>query len=242
MQTDQVRRFYTDDSAAYDERCQKKGGKSTDLSQKRIVTSLTRDWVDHKVLEVGCGSGRFSVLLAKENPQMVLLDLSDAMLQSTLDKIGRTHKGLNASIYQIPLPSCSVEDVLSINVFNHIEDLPAALHEVNRVLAIGGEFVVNITNLYSWFLPAGLIVNQKKKSIGRDVFSKWLKPRKFVQLLEKQGFRVEESCGNVFVPISLDRPVLREALIFMDKLSTYSFLKYLAPAIFYKCRKTRDLA
>jgi ubiquinone/menaquinone biosynthesis C-methylase UbiE len=241
MQGDPIQKFYTDDSGSYNDRWQKKGGEYTNLSQINIVKDLTIEWKNRKVLEVGCGSGRFSVLLAKTNPEMILLDLSDAMLQTTLEKVGRSHRGLNASVYEIPLPSHSVEAVLSINVFNHIEDLPKALGEVNRVLTHNGEFVVNFTNLSSYFFAAGLLVNRKQKSIGRQVYSKWLKPRDFMRLLESSGFEIQEIVGNVFVPIYLDVPIIRDILMGLDKISTHSFLRFMAPAIFVKCKKSGDL-
>lgn len=241
MQGDQVQKFYTEDSQSYDERWLKKGGGYSNRSQIKIVTELTRDWKNRKVLEVGCGSGRFSVLLAGANPEMTFLDLSDAMLQMTLARVGGNHKGLNASVYDIPLLPRSMEAALSINVFNHVDDLAKALSEVNRVLVNGGEFIVNFNNLRSYFFFAGLMVNRKGKSIGRDVYSHWDKPRDFFALLEKHNFRVQEVAGNVFVPLSLDLPVIREFLIFLDKISRHSFLRLLSPSVFVKCVKTGDL-
>lgn len=237
MQNDQTQKFYTEDSSSYDERWVKKGGRVTNQAQLKLVGELTADWKNRKVLEIGCGSGRFSVPLAKANPAMILLDLSDAMLQSTLDKVGRSHKGLNASVYQIPLPDCSVEKVISVNVFNHVEDLPRALSEVNRVLVDGGEFVVNITNLYSYFWLAGMLVNRKQKSIGREVYSKWLEPGEFLRLLDNCHFIVQETVGNVFVPIYLDLPIIREVLFLLDRISRKGPLRWLAPVIFVKCKK-----
>jgi ubiquinone/menaquinone biosynthesis C-methylase UbiE len=241
MQNNQTEKFYTDDSVSYDERWVKKGGGVTNESQLRIVDMLTADWRDCKVLEVGCGSGRFSVPLAKVNPEMILLDLSDAMLQSTLNKVGRSHKGLNASVYQIPLPDSMVEKVISVNVFNHVEDLPKALAEVNRVLVDGGEFIVNITNLCSYFWLAGVLVNRKQKSIGRDVYSKWFAPKAFQKMLMGCHFEVLETVGNVFVPIYLDLPVIREMLFLLDRISRKGVLRWLAPTIFFKCRKAGNL-
>ena len=242
MQNDQTHKFYTEDSSSYDERWVKKGGRVTNQAQLKIVGELTADWKNRKVLEIGCGSGRFSVPLAKANPAMILLDLSDAMLQSTLNKVGRNHKGLNASVYQIPLPDCSVEKVISVNVFNHVEDLPRALEEVNRVLVDSGEFVVNITNLCSYFWFAGIMVNRKQKSIGREVYSKWLRPKDFLKLLASCQFEVLETAGNVFVPIYLDLPVIREVLFLLDKISRRRLLRWLAPTIFIKCKKSGKLS
>ena len=169
------------------------------------------------------------------------MDLSDAMLQVTLQKVGHTHKGLNASVYKIPLPSNSIDGAISINVFNHIEDLEKAIMEINRVIVMGGELVINFTNLFSYYFLAGFLVNRKKESIGRQVYSRWLMPKEFFILLTDNGFEITEYVGNVFVPLYLDVPVIRELLMFADKISTRSILRIFAPAIFVKCKKTRTV-
>lgn len=242
MKIEQIKEFYTDDSKIYDDRWVKKGGKYTNESQIDIVRSLTSGWEDRNLLEIGCGSGRFSVILAETNPEMVFMDLSDAMLEVTLQKVGHSFKGLNASVYKIPLPSKSIDGVFSINVFNHIEDLEKAFSEINRVLVDGGELVINFANLFSYFFLAGLLVNSRQESIGRQVYSRWEKPNTFMNLLESHGFEIVEQVGNVFVPIYLDIPVVREMLIVLDKITTRSFLRGIAPAIFVKCKKVRDVS
>lgn len=242
MKTEQIKDFYTDDSSVYDDRWVKKGGRYTNESQIEIVRSLTSGWENRNLLEIGCGSGRFSVILAKANPDMVFMDLSDAMLEVTLQKVGHSFKGVNASVYQIPLPSKSIDGLVSINVFNHIEDLEKAFSEINRVLVEDGELVINFANLYSYFFLAGTLVNFRQESIGRQVFSRWANPKIFLSLLENHGFEIVEQVGNVFVPIYLDIPVIREILIVLDKVTTRSFFRSIAPAMFVKCKKVRNVA
>ena len=237
MKIDQIREFYTSDSQIYDDRWIKKGGDYTNKSQIEIVKNFTSNWINKELLEIGCGSGRFSVLLAKTNPKMAFIDLSDAMLEVTLQKVGHTHTGLNASVYDIPLPSNSIDAVLSINVFNHIEDLEKALCEINRVLVDEGELVINFVNLFSYYFLAGLYVNHRRESIGRKVYSRWIKLKDIEKLLKDTGFEILEQVGNVFVPIHLDIPVIREIMIFLNKISSRSILRFIAPAIFLKCKK-----
>lgn len=240
MKIDQIEKFYSDDSKIYDDRWVKEGGNYTNRTQIEIVKRLTSTWKNQNLLEVGCGSSRFSVILAKNNPNMIFLDISDAMLEMTLQRVGNSHKGLNASVYKIPLPSKSIDAVLSINVFNHIEDINKAFSEINRVLVDGGELVINFTNIFSYYLLAGLIVNLKQESLGRKVYSHWLKPGTVSDSLEINGFEIIEQVGNVFVPKYLDAPIIREIIIFLDKVTTRSFLHIFSPAIFMKCKKVRD--
>ena len=242
MKTDQIEEFYTNDSKEYDDRWVKKGGEYTNKSQIEIVKELTSTWKNQNLLEIGCGSGRFSVILAKSNPNMIFMDLSEAMLEITLQKAGHNHKGLNASVYKIPLPSNSIDAVLSINVLNHIEDLEKALSEINRVLMDEGELVINFANLFSYYFLAGLLVNLQQKSLGRQVYSRWVKPSVFFNLMKNSGFEIVEQVGNVFVPIYLDFPVIRELPIFLDKVSARSFLRFFSPAIFIKCKKVGNVA
>ncbi len=240
MKIDSIKNFYGDDSNLYDDRWRKKGGEYTNNTQLEIVKGLTAEWRNKKVLEIGCGTGRFSVGLAKSNPELMLMDLTNEMLEITLQKVGRTHEGINASVYEIPLPSNSVEAILSINVFNHIENIESALREVNRILKDGGELVINFTNIASYFFIAALLVNFRKESIGRRVYSRWISRNKFIRMLKNNGFEITGQVGNVFVPIYLDKPLIRDVLIFLDKISARSIFRDLSPSIFLKCKKVKN--
>ncbi len=240
MATNQVSEFYETDSEIYDQRWEKAGGEATSKAQQAVVSSFIKDWTGKDVLEVGCGSGRFSVLIAQKTSAAFFLDLTTGMLKVTRKKFASTSKefrGINASVYNIPLPANSRDAVISINVFNHIDRPQDALREIHRVLKPGGKLLVNFTNLYSYYLPMAVLINNSHKSIGRDVYSVWSKPGEVKQILNGLGFTITETAGNVFVPLNLDKPVIRNIPLALDKVSRNSLLKWLAPNLFFYCEK-----
>lgn len=240
MKPDNISKFYETDSTIYDSRWLKEGGRVTSESQMKIVSSFTQAWKGYSILEVGCGSGRFSSSVAEVASSVTYLDLTMGMLNVTRDKLKLKHpvfNGINGSAYEIPLASNSRDAVISINVFNHIQEPAKAIREIYRVLRPKGKLLINFTNLYSIYWPFALYIDYKHTSIGRDVYSVWSKPKEVLSLLSSIGFNIIGVVGHVFVPLYLDKPILRKFPIFMDGLLKEAPLKWIAPALFFYCEK-----
>ena len=93
----------------------------------------------HRVLDVGCGSGRaLPALRAEVGTEGVVLgaDLTPAMLTAAAQK-GRTGL-LLADACRLPLPTGSLDGVFSAGLVDHVPDPTAALCEWARVTAPGG--------------------------------------------------------------------------------------------------------
>ncbi len=235
-----VSSFYEHDAGEYDRRWLRRGGLKTAQSQLAIVRELTHDWDGKHILELGCGTGRFSVDMASRGNPLTLIDLALQMLYVTRSKmmsLNQQFNGSNGSVYQLPFEDGLFDAAYSINVFNHLENLPRALAEANRILKNDGLFLVNFANLYSYYFPMALIINRKHKSIGRNVYSRWLSISQLKQLLHSAGFSIVKSFGNVYVPVFLDIPVIREIPLIVNRISTRSALKWIAPSIFLLCSK-----
>lgn len=240
MDKAQISNFYETDSIKYDARWRKRGGRQTDEAQKNIVCEFTRDWHDKSILEIGCGTGRFSVHIAPKGAPTVLLDLTTGMLKVSRDKLSQLaipFVGTSGSVYQLPFASETFDAAYSINVFNHLEQQIDALQEINRVLKPGGRFIVNFANLYSYFFPVALYINNRHKSVGRNVYSTWITANTMQTMLFKAGFTIVRMVGNVYVPRYLDSPIIREIPLLLDKISRKSPLKKFSPSLFFLCEK-----
>lgn len=109
------------------------------------------------VLEVGCGSGAYTLYVAEKvghSGKVYALDVQEKMLGQLERKIrrwGSRYPGniepLKASAYEIPLKDNSVDIVYFITVLQEIPDRQRALKEAKRVLKRGG--IVAVTE----FLP-----------------------------------------------------------------------------------------
>jgi len=92
-----------------------------------------------RILDLGCGTGRFSpVLAAYFGVEVTGIDPSMKMLERALEKKHDRVDYLQGSAEAIPLPSDSVDIIFISMSFHHFTDRRAAAGECRRVLREGG--------------------------------------------------------------------------------------------------------
>jgi ubiquinone/menaquinone biosynthesis C-methylase UbiE len=92
-----------------------------------------------RVLEVGCGSGRWLRLLAAEGCEVAGLDRSEVMLRQAAAEVDCDLRLGSADA--LPWARTSFDLVLYINAFHHFEAPEAALRDALRVLRPGGKLL-----------------------------------------------------------------------------------------------------
>jgi uncharacterized protein len=101
------------------------------------------------VLEIGCGTGFYSVEAARRvgpSGRLVCLDLQRAMLLHTRRRMaaeGQPGSFLQADASALPLRSECLDRVLLVTVLGEIPSRGAALAEIKRVLRVGGVLSVS---------------------------------------------------------------------------------------------------
>ena len=102
---------------------------------------------DHRILDVGCGTGSFVVLLKRQLPaaQVIGLDPDPKALRRAQSKIVRAAVSVQLDqgfADQLPYQRDSFDRVFSSFMFHHLEEheKEKALNEVSRVLKPGGSF------------------------------------------------------------------------------------------------------
>lgn len=98
-----------------------------------------------RVLDLGCGDGECTTLVASHGGRVAALDISTDLLAMTrertvLDGATETVAPLCGSVHSIPLASESVDIVFGMAVLHHV-DLALAAAEVHRVLKPGGRAI-----------------------------------------------------------------------------------------------------
>jgi ubiquinone/menaquinone biosynthesis C-methylase UbiE len=110
-----------------------------------------------QVLEIGCGSGAFTVDVARavgETGKVYGLDIEEKMLAQLKKKLSRPENSdikniemVNKSAYELPFEDGSMDVVYMVTVFQEIPDKNRSLAEIKRVLKPGGILAIS-----EWFV------------------------------------------------------------------------------------------
>lgn len=157
--------YQADDVAKeYDDKRFSRGGQLIDSREKNAVLEAIMPVEDRKVLEIACGTGRFTLMLAHQGADVVGLDISAAMLQQGRQKtrnvdIAGTIEFLRGDAGRLPFPDDHFDTVIAIRFFHLANDPEAFLREMRRVSR--DQIVFDTFNrfsarsVYNWALPMG---------------------------------------------------------------------------------------
>lgn len=155
FEQNKVEKFYDDYGIREWERLDK-------AAYGRLIYLLHTDFLDgyigngKKVLDAGCGGGRFSIYMARKNSRVTLLDLSQTQLDIAKEKckeVGVTEQidgFIHASVTDLSAVADDTFDtaVCYGAVLNYLhEDAEKALSELIRVTKNGGEILLSVNNL-----------------------------------------------------------------------------------------------
>ncbi|HWC87750.1 MAG TPA: class I SAM-dependent methyltransferase [Solirubrobacteraceae bacterium] len=116
--------------------------KPPDLRLRRDFLLGARISAGERALDLGCGTGAFTALLASAGADVIGADVAEAALA----RARSTHPGLSFSLVPIdgPLPfeDSAFSLVWASEVVEHVADTARWLSEVRRVLAPGGRLLL----------------------------------------------------------------------------------------------------
>lgn len=124
-------------------------------SPKRLVASMNLH-PDARVLELGCGPGYFSPLVAKALPSgsMVLFDLQVGMLEHARRRLADEPAAYTqGDAMALPFARDSFDAILLVTVLGEVPDMGACVDEVVRVLAPSGRATISETRRDADFIP-----------------------------------------------------------------------------------------
>lgn len=238
--TQQSIEFYEKEAESYDEmRWRSFSGRYVDAIQKDIVLELIGDCSGKKVLDVATGTGRFALEIAKLGADVTALDSSKEMLRIVEKKFERANLTERLTVVcnsatKLPFNKDDFDICVCINALNHIPMYNEVIREIARVLSSEGTAVTNYTNWLSCYMPFGMWVNIRGKSVTRDVYTKWFFPGEIFRLHRSSGLIVKEVIGAVQIPNKVGDSKFSKLLMNMDKLLRKNSLRYMAPQLFVK--------
>jgi ubiquinone/menaquinone biosynthesis C-methylase UbiE len=163
---------------------------------RRIVRSVPLG-PEQTVLDVGCGDGFFTSLLAESNAKAVGLDTSEAFLQRAREAAqGKSNlQFAEGDARKLPVEDVSVDALWSAHSMHSYPDKEQCLREFHRVLRPGGTLAVlesdNVHSvMLSWPPDLELAIRQAEHGeIGdEDSYIGTYFPRFAMSLLTQHGF------------------------------------------------------
>jgi ubiquinone/menaquinone biosynthesis C-methylase UbiE len=195
--------WYQEDDIAqeYEEKRFSKGGRLIDRREKQAVIDAIGPTSGQNVLEIACGTGRFTVMLAERGADVVGLDISGPMLQQGRKKAQRAGvddhlEFMRSDAGRLPFADDSFDSVIAMRFF-HLADQPASfLSEMRRVSRNQVFFDTfnrfTTRSLYNWALP-----------MGSRLYSRWEVSR----LLDTASLELVESEHDFAFPYGFYRQI-----------------------------------
>ncbi|MDD5454215.1 MAG: class I SAM-dependent methyltransferase [Candidatus Ratteibacteria bacterium] len=179
-----------------------------------IKDAISKYCKDKVVLDVGCGTGRYSGLISNYTDYIFGLDISKTMLNHAQNKyphlnfiLGNTHN--------LPFKKESINTVVCIGLFEYAE-AGQILKEIRGVLKADGICIVQRANKYGAFRMLNRLIYKFRRE---EYFCKEASFDEMYRLFRKNGFKVLKFMmddGLIWLPNFLDRLFGRKIYLFIE--------------------------
>lgn len=194
--------YQADDVAEeYDAKRFSRGGRLIDRREKEAVLDAIGTVEDRNVLEIACGTGRFTVMLAEQGANIVGLDISEAMLAQGRAKARAAGlddhvEFMRGDAARLPFPDDHFDTVLAMRFF-HLADTPAKfMAEMARVSK--RQVVFDTFNDFSARLLYNRLLPMGSRLYGRDEVK---------SLLDASGLQLAAETHDFVLPYGFYRNI-----------------------------------
>lgn len=161
---------------------------------------------NRKVLEVGCGTGRFSGEILRLGGELTILDIGSSLVRAVSDALSCV--GVVGDTLELPFPDQSFDAVISSECVEHTHDPLKAIREICRVCRPHG--MVCVTSPNKLWYPA-LLIAQRLRLRKFEGIENWIFPRQAGQVMTQEGMTGIRFGGCHILPFQLGfiQPILR---------------------------------
>jgi 2-polyprenyl-3-methyl-5-hydroxy-6-metoxy-1,4-benzoquinol methylase len=169
-------------------------------SLERTRSYLSED--DH-ILEVGCGTGSTSLLLAGDVSHITASDLSGNMTRigakKAKDQGIKNVEFVAADLFDSALEKGPYDTVLAFNLIHLLEDTPAVIERINGLLKPGGTFISKTVCAGGSAMPFKfrmiMMILPLMQWLGKAPFVKFMEIKELEDIISAAGFKIIET-GN----------------------------------------------
>ncbi|ADA67496.1 Methyltransferase type 11 [Thermotoga petrophila RKU-10] len=217
----------------------------------RLIGSFLEEYLKNpcRVLDLGGGTGKWSLFLQERGFEVVLVDPSKEMLEVAREK--GVKNVVEARAEDLPFPSGAFEAVLALgDVLSYVENKDKAFSEIRRVLVPDGLLIATVDNFYT-FLQQMIekdawdqitrFLKTQTTSVGTTLFSFNSYAFKPEDLDSLEGFETVDIRGIGVMEYPDERISEREETIFRleRELSKDRNIIWKADHIFFVLKKKR---
>lgn len=149
---------------------------------------------EHRVIELGCGTGSTALELAGGVDQYTGTDVSGGMIEIARGKLGPgAPENLRFEVAPAGgFPDQPVDVVLALNLLHLVRDLEAVIAKVFDALPKGGLFIskTGLIGAGAWYLPLAIA---GMRLVGKAPYVRALDEAGFKRLITDAGFEIEDA-------------------------------------------------
>lgn len=190
--------FKDEHARNYDEWFATEIGRFIDMLESNTALDLLEPQRGMKILDAGCGTGNFCIKLARLGCTVTGVDISPDMLTIARSKYshGLAIDYLETDLKHLPFSDASFDGVLSMAVFEFVEEIDQVYRELYRVLKPGGKLLIGTINKdSSW----GQFYLQNARANEHSIFNKaFLHQLDELKALNPSDFETWQGC--LFIP------------------------------------------
>lgn len=191
--------IFDKEAASYDNWYETKLGKHVDLEETECAFNLFQVKSGMNILDVGCGTGNFSIKLAHKGALVTGIDISEKMLKTADEKAKKEKlniKFMKMDSQDLQFPDNHFDGVISMATVEFISDPGTMINEMFRVCKKGGNILLGTINRESdW---GRLYQNPEFQKVAPVFKSAHLKSPEDIMKYKKEAFVQTKEC--LFIP------------------------------------------
>jgi ubiquinone/menaquinone biosynthesis C-methylase UbiE len=202
--------------------------------QKRCVTILSESNKDDRILDVGCGVGKYLVLMAERCDFIVGIDFSQKMLEKA--KIMIKKRGYENKIHlvrgdasRLPFKASVFDEVICVNTVQYLENDVITFKQFKEVCKNGGNIILDglcLTELRMGY-PIVYLRNYMRKKRGKKLigpYTNYYTHGSFQRRIRESGLKPVRILG-----CGIDPPYFGKDYIGIAIPSPHHVIYYLFP-------------